>query len=116
LSPKTLQRSASALRALLRWWHVQGLTASALVEAVPKVAHRDPGLPRGLRPEQVAAMLGLCDRSCPAGLRDFAMLGRTDPDHAWHQLDGRVTELGMHLTVDPVVHHEVVVGITAARA
>jgi integrase/recombinase XerD len=74
LSPKTLQRSASALRALLRWWHVQGWTASALVEAVPKVAHRDPGLPRGLRPEQVAAMLGSCDRSCPAGLRDFAML------------------------------------------
>jgi site-specific recombinase XerD len=74
LSPKTLQRSASALRALLRWWHVQGLTATALVEAVPKVAHRDPGLPRGLRPEQVAAMLGSCDRSCPAGLRDFAML------------------------------------------
>jgi integrase/recombinase XerD len=74
LSPKTLQRSASALRALLRWWHVQGLTATALVEAVPKVAHRDPGLPRRLRPEQVAAMLGSCDRSCPAGLRDFAML------------------------------------------
>lgn len=74
LSPKTLQRSASALRALLRWWHVQGVTATALVEAVPKVAHRSPGLARGLRPEQVAAMLGSCDRSCPAGLRDIAML------------------------------------------
>ena len=62
LSPKTLQRSATALRALLRFWHVQGLTATSLVEAVPKVAYRSAGLPRGLRPGQVEAMLGSCDR------------------------------------------------------
>lgn len=74
LSPKTLQRSATALRALLRFWHVQGLTATSLVEAVPKVACRSAGLPRGLLAGQVEAMLGSCDRRRPAGLRDYAML------------------------------------------
>ena len=44
------------------------------------------------------------------------LLGRTRPDRAWHPLDGRITELGMHLTVDPAVRHDVVVGISAARA
>jgi integrase/recombinase XerD len=74
LSPKTLQRSASALRVLLRYWHVQGLTTTCLAEAVPKVAYRSPGLPRGLAPDQVRAMLASCDRTSVAGLRDFAML------------------------------------------
>jgi site-specific recombinase XerD len=74
LSPKTLQRSATALRTLLRFWHVQGLIATRLVDAVPKVAHRRAGLPRGLAPEQVAAMLASCDRTSVAGLRDYAML------------------------------------------
>jgi hypothetical protein len=44
------------------------------------------------------------------------LLGRTRPGRAWHPLDGRITELGMHLTVDPAVRHDVVVGIAAARA
>lgn len=74
LAPKTLQRLATALRVLLRYWHVQGLTATGLVDAVPKVAHRNPGLPRGLQPGQVEAMLASCDRTGPAGLRDHAML------------------------------------------
>jgi integrase/recombinase XerD len=74
LSPKTLQRSATALRVLLRYWHVQGLTTTCLVDAVPKVAYRSPGLPRGLRPAQVEAMLASCDRTSVAGVRDFAVL------------------------------------------
>jgi len=41
------------------------------------------------------------------------LLGRTRPDRDWHPLDGRITELGMHLTVDPIAHNEVVVGIAA---
>ena len=45
-----------------------------------------------------------------------SLLGRTYPDHAWHQLDGRITELGMHLTVDQALRHDVVVGIAAALA
>jgi hypothetical protein len=44
------------------------------------------------------------------------LLGRTYPDRAWNPLDGRITELGMHLTVDPAVRNDVVVGIAAAPA
>ena len=43
------------------------------------------------------------------------LLGRTRPGRAWHPLDGRITELGMHLTVDPAARHDVVIGIAAAR-
>ena len=41
------------------------------------------------------------------------LLGRTRPDRDWHPLDGRITELGMHRTVDPGAGNEVVVGIAA---
>ncbi len=41
------------------------------------------------------------------------LLGRTRPDRDWHPLDGRITELGMHRTVDPALGNEVVVGIAA---
>jgi hypothetical protein len=43
------------------------------------------------------------------------LLGR-DPAETrpWHPDDGRITELSMHLTVDPAIGHEVVVGIAAA--
>ena len=44
------------------------------------------------------------------------LLGRARPGRAWHPLDGRITELGMHLTVDPAFRHDVVIGIAAARA
>jgi site-specific recombinase XerD len=74
LASKTLQRSASALRSLLRFWHLEGLLGTSLVEAVPKVAHRAPQLPRALEPDQVAAMLASCDTDRVDGLRDYAML------------------------------------------
>lgn len=74
LAPKTVQRLASALRSLLRFWHVQGLIATPLVGAVPKIAYRSLGLPRALRPSEVAALLSGCDRQSVAGCRDFAML------------------------------------------
>ncbi|MDV3135003.1 hypothetical protein [Mycobacterium sp. 29Ha] len=44
------------------------------------------------------------------------LLGRTYPWQPWHPLDGRITELGMHLTVDPAFRYEVVIGIAAAPA
>ncbi len=44
------------------------------------------------------------------------LLGRDPSDRDWHLLDGRITELGMHLTVDPTLRHEVTVGIAAAGA
>jgi hypothetical protein len=40
LSPKTVQRLASGLRSLLRYWHVRGVIDAPLAAAVPKVAHR----------------------------------------------------------------------------
>lgn len=41
-------------------------------------------------------------------------LGRTYADRPWHPRDGRITELGMHLTVDPAARYEVAVGISAS--
>jgi site-specific recombinase XerD len=74
LAPKTAQRLASALRSLLRFWHLHGLIKISLVEAVPKVAYRSMGLPRGLPPSEIALLLASCDRDQVAGLRDFAIL------------------------------------------
>jgi len=44
------------------------------------------------------------------------LLGRTYPNRAWHPRDGRITELGMHVTVDPAARNEIVIGIAAAQA
>ncbi len=44
------------------------------------------------------------------------LLGRTYPNRAWHPRDGRITKLGMHVTVDPAARNEIVVGIAAAQA
>lgn len=74
LSPKTVQRLASALRSLLRYWHVRGVIDTPLAATVPKVASRSPNLPRGLPPGEVAALLDSCDHGQRSGLRDFAML------------------------------------------
>lgn len=74
LAPKTVQRLATALRSLLRFWHLEGLTAGPLGQVVPRVANRRPGLPRPLEERQVAALLASCDRAAAAGRRDLAML------------------------------------------
>ncbi|MGO9190797.1 MAG: tyrosine-type recombinase/integrase [Streptosporangiaceae bacterium] len=74
LAPKTVQRLATALRSLLRFWHLQGLISGPLDQAVPKVANRRPGLPRPLESRQVRALLASCDGGTAAGRRDLAML------------------------------------------
>lgn len=74
LAPKTAQRLATALRSLLRFWHVEGLISGPLDRAVPKVANRRPGLPRPLEPAQVQALLASCDRGTAGGRRDLAMM------------------------------------------
>jgi integrase/recombinase XerD len=64
-----------ALRSLLRYLYLAGLTAAALVWAVPSVADlRDRTLPRGLDPAAVRRLLASCDRRTLAGRRDFAIL------------------------------------------
>src|SRR5215470_17017215 len=74
LAPKTAQRLATALRSLLRFWHVEGLISGPLDQAVPKVANRRPGLPRPLEPAQVRALLASCDLGTAGGRRDLAMM------------------------------------------
>jgi integrase len=66
---------ANELRSLLRFLYLEGLTPLALATAVPPVAGwRDTGLPAGLGPSDVHALLDSCDRLRPMGARDFAML------------------------------------------
>jgi integrase/recombinase XerD len=74
LAPKTVQRLASALRSLLRFWHLQGLIGGGLDQAVPKVANRRPGLVQPLQPDQVRALLASCERHTAGGRRDLAIL------------------------------------------
>ncbi|MGB7113979.1 MAG: hypothetical protein WBD77_26200, partial [Mycobacterium sp.] len=44
------------------------------------------------------------------------LLGCANPEQAWHPLDGRITELGMHVKVDPALRNDVVIGIAATPA
>lgn len=44
------------------------------------------------------------------------LLGRTNPDRPWHPRDGRITELGMHVTFDPAMRYNVAIGIAATQA
>ena len=41
------------------------------------------------------------------------LLGRTHVDRDWHPKDGRITDLGLHLAVDPSLGHDVVMAISA---
>lgn len=44
------------------------------------------------------------------------VLGRTRDDRDWHPKDGRITDLGLHVTVDPSLGHDVQVNIAATPA
>ena len=73
--PGSAMRWQSELRSLLRFLVVEGRISSRLAQAVPAVPRwRDASLPRALNPEDVARLLDACDRSTPAGSRDFAIL------------------------------------------
>jgi site-specific recombinase XerD len=74
LSPKSAQQTASAMRSLLRFLHYDGVLLVSLLDAVPKVANREPGLPRFVPPEQVQRLLASCDRDSVIGRRDLAMM------------------------------------------
>jgi integrase len=64
----------SALRCLLRYVRLEGLTELALDDAVFSVAGCSPSLPRGISPASVRALLDSCDRRGPIGRRDYAIL------------------------------------------
>jgi integrase/recombinase XerD len=75
LAVGSTKREAADLRALLRFLHLQGYTATDLGLAMPPVAGwRDTRLPATINAAQVSAVLDSCDRSTPAGLRDLAVL------------------------------------------
>ncbi len=64
-----------ALRSLLRYLHVAGVTVTPLVWALPRVAARpDRSLPRGLEPGMLARLLASCDRRRTLGRRNYAIL------------------------------------------
>lgn len=66
---------ASALRAVLRFLHVDGRIPASLVGAVPSVSGwRGASLPQALTPGAVRRMLCSCDRRTRIGRRDFAVL------------------------------------------
>ncbi len=75
LSAGAGQHLAAALRAFLRYCHVQGLVcADVSAAAMAVTGRRTSMLPRGLAPGQVAVLLGACDRDEPAGRRDYAVI------------------------------------------
>jgi len=64
------------LRALFRFFYVNGMTPRNLAEAVPPVAGwRDTSVPRGMAAGDMDRLLASCDRSGLVGARDFAILG-----------------------------------------
>jgi integrase/recombinase XerD len=75
LSTSAAKYSVAALRSLLRYLHVAGVTSIPLALAVPGVANwRDSSLPRGLDAAQVGSLLASCDRRRGVGRRDYAIL------------------------------------------
>jgi integrase/recombinase XerD len=71
----SVPRTVTALRSLLRFLHVNGLTATGLADAVPTLARwKLAGLPKALTADQVAALLATCDRASVVGRRDLAIM------------------------------------------
>jgi site-specific recombinase XerD len=67
--------TVTALRSLLGFLHVTGLTARSLAGVVPAVAGwRLAGLPKGLTSAAVHALVASCDRRTRLGRRDYAVL------------------------------------------
>lgn len=75
LSQSSAKSTVTALRSLLRFLHVSGVLPWSLTAAVPAVASwRLAGLPQGLDPAQLQALLSVCDPSTAVGSRDLAMM------------------------------------------
>src|SRR5258708_5226756 len=75
LSVRSAERLVNGLRSFLRFALAEGLITAPLAHAVPSVARwSGAGLPRGLPPGQVAALLASCDRRRATGKRDYAIL------------------------------------------
>lgn len=74
-APRSLAHLVPALRSLLRYLHVTGVTPVGLASAVPTMARwKLAGLPKALPDEQVRALLASCDPETEVGQRDRAIL------------------------------------------
>jgi integrase/recombinase XerD len=74
-SAGSMNNVTTALRALLRWLHLEGYTPLSLAGAVPAApSWRDSGLPRAVAPDQIRRLLASCDRRTNVGRRDLAVL------------------------------------------
>jgi integrase/recombinase XerD len=72
--PASMKPLTVALRCLLRFVFLAGLVGRDLSGAVPAIAHRASGLPKGIEASTVVTLLNGCDQSRPIGLRDRAIL------------------------------------------
>jgi site-specific recombinase XerD len=74
-APRSLVHLVPALRSLLRYLHVTGITPVGLASAVPTMARwKLAGLPKALPDGQVGALLASCDPHIAVGQRDRAIL------------------------------------------
>jgi integrase/recombinase XerD len=74
-APRALGHLVPALRSLLRYLHVTGVTPVGLANAVPTMARwKLAGLPKALPDDQVRALLASCDPETEVGQRDRAIL------------------------------------------
>jgi integrase/recombinase XerD len=74
-SPGAVKMLIPALRSLLRFLHVAGITKLPLAGAVlVPPTWKASSLPRPLEPQHVAALLASCDRRRVGGRRDYAIL------------------------------------------
>ena len=72
---KSAQRCTSALRMFIRFLVADGKCSSALIEAIPTVAHwRLSSLPKYLQPDQVERIIDSCNLTEGVGKRDRAIL------------------------------------------
>ena len=72
---KRAKLMVTALRSFLRFLYLLGEIPSTLIKSVPKVANWSlSGLPKFLSSDEVEHILDSCDKSNPAGQRDYAIL------------------------------------------
>jgi site-specific recombinase XerD len=72
---ESAKREAADLRALLRFFYLEGMVATDLGRAMPPVATwRGTRLPRTMSVADVTAVLDSCDRATASGRRDHAIL------------------------------------------
>ncbi len=72
--PGSMRVLTVALRCLLRFLFLTGAVDRDLSAAVPGIAYRHGGLPKGVDSATVVALLNSCDRSTAVGVRDYAIL------------------------------------------